>query len=139
MRGMVSLGSHMAVFEGLPGPDSADLVPAGRHESPQLHFLFFNPASYTMDHSFDPISTKGWRGPYLHNGRGAYPGVQTPAIAAANGFDATYGEVGDSTVLDGWGNPIVIEGTTFANAYLVSAGPDGILSTTEDNISLALQ
>jgi type II secretory pathway pseudopilin PulG len=58
--------------------------------------------------------------------------------AAPGNFLARYGETGDPAVLDGWGNPIVLQvpqtpGTTehdrTRHARLVSAGPNGVIDT----------
>lgn len=78
---------------------------------------------------FDPTTRRGWRGPYIRNANGIFP--------ANGGFDPTYGTAGEPTVLDPWGNPIVVQVPThssdpaerFRYARLVSAGSDGALST----------
>ena len=136
MQGIGST-SDPVVRRGFPGPDTAHLVPTSRLDRPQLLFLFVNPATNLSGATYDPVTKRGWRGPYLPRGRfGIYPGL-TPATAAARGFDSRFGEPGDETVLDAWGNPIVIlNGTT--SPELVSAGPDGSLNVLP-NITVPLQ
>lgn len=99
---------------------------------PQLINLFVNPANGTTANSYNSVSRLGWKGPYLTSGLSMYPGVNS--AAASEGFIATYGATGDQTVIDGWGNPIVIvpvEDTTSASPQyyhvLLSAGPTGSL------------
>ena len=122
----------------LPRPGSAALD-AGRENHPQLAYLFLNPETHldgdptTRDH--DPGF--GWHGPYmLHNGNGF---VYT--VDDARRFTRLYGETGDPAVLDGWGNPIVLQEPTntyatdydrWRHARLVSAGPDGVIQTPPD-------
>lgn len=76
---------------------------------------------------YDPNTRLGWRGPYL---------VSSGARYGAD--DPPYGTEGDPAVLDGWGNPVVIQFPTTAiptdpNRYLytrlVSAGPNGVIDT----------
>jgi hypothetical protein len=86
---------------------------------------------------FDPSARRGWRGPYLLNATGRYPDPTSSAVAARN-FTADYGLLNDPCMLDGWGNPIVIQWPTGVDpnsnptghfVRLVSAGPNGILDT----------
>ncbi len=118
-------------------------VPPGRMTTPQLRYLFINPLTENTLTTADPGSTDatvtynpayrlGWRGPYLVPNNGA---VYTfnPATAAATGFLEQYGESGDPAVMDGWGNPIVIQNPGPApdgalDVRLVSAGPNGIVN-----------
>jgi prepilin-type N-terminal cleavage/methylation domain-containing protein len=117
---------------------------------------------------FDPVARRGWHGPYLRPGAGVrnLNAARNGAFPAANerrsmddasflqrGFylDAAtsrYGEPGDLTVGDPWGNPIVIQvpdAAAFTQptqaehrlrfARLVSAGPDGVLTTPLDRLA----
>lgn len=136
MGGMMSTSNHILVRRGLPGPHPDHLAPSNRLENPQLVFLFVNPLNNQPTSTFDPLVGRGWRGPYLLAGSGNYPGMNANPIT--RGFTNTYGETGDPTVLDGWGNPLVIQGTTVIDAVLVSAGADGDLTTTSDNLSVPL-
>ena len=133
----VGASTDAIVKRGFPGPDTSHLAPPSRQDRPQLLFLFVNPVTGLSEATFDPVTKRGWRGPYLPRGRfGTYPGL-TPATAAARGFDSRFGEPGDETVLDAWGNPIVIlSGAT--SPELVSAGPDGSLNVLP-NITVPLQ
>lgn len=121
------------VFAGVSGyPQPNPAAPNGRNLHPQLHFLFVNPGA-----SYDPVTRRGWSGPYLQDGSARYPGaaVEDPA-SLASFTNADYGLTGDVMVPDGWGRPIVIQlptaGTAEQNAQharLISAGPDGVIST----------
>jgi hypothetical protein len=77
--------------------------------------------------SYDSISRRGWNGPYVQHTGGTY------TVNNTAGFTQAYGENGDPTVLDGWGRPIVLQRPSVAqpnlHARLVSAGPDGVIST----------
>jgi hypothetical protein len=119
---------------------------------PMLVWLFRNPASmYGTDTSgitvaatqntLNPVTQLGWNGPYLMTGTAVYPGLNPSA--ANDGFTPTYGTPsnattgtpGDPTVVDGWGNPIVIvyvHDATSSSYYsaLVSAGAGQALDLT---------
>ena len=114
----------------LPRPGEVGLA-AGRVDYPQLRYLFVNPSASpeTATVDFDPAYRLGWRGPYLV---GSNDSLYT--LNASAGFTNAYGENGDPAVLDGWGNPIVIQNPGQLSdgrqdVRLVSAGPDGILNT----------
>lgn len=147
MGGMISESSQTLVRRGMPGPHPNHLLPAGRQEHPQLAFLYVNPFDNSTNSSFDPLVGRGWHGPYLVSSAGRYPGLDPDGNAVSRGFTAAYGIAnsapgandGDPTVLDGWGNPIVIQETSPIEALLVSAGPDGDLLTTNDNLTLPLR
>lgn len=89
--------------------------------------LFIMPTSATP---FDPLTSRGWRGPYLLDATGTYQ-------VNANGFSVAYGANGDPAVLDSWGHPIIIQAAPTAsdsnppNIRLVSAGQDGIVQTPD--------
>ncbi|MFW5693485.1 MAG: pilus assembly FimT family protein [Thermoguttaceae bacterium] len=135
-------GTYHDDMDGLPRPGEAALS-AGRANHPQLAYLFLNPETHldgdplTRDYdvAFDPVSRRGWRGPYLLGSGFTY------AIDAERGFSTLYGEDGDPAVQDGWGNPIVLQepfdpaATEYdrsRHVRLVSAGPDGVLDTPAD-------
>lgn len=113
-------------FETLPYP----LDPV-RVEHPQLAYLFVAPLPGL---TFDPVTRRGWRGPYLLSGPGG-----KYVISASRGFTPRYGLDGDPAPLDGWGHPIVLQQPVMTGsaasskdllfARLVSAGPNGILET----------
>lgn len=98
----------------------------------QLRSLYVNPNPAQL---YDPVTRRGWRGPYLlspPNGAGY-------VLAPSRGFTALYGQDGDPAPLDGWGHPIVLQQpilfcgvispSDLANARLVSAGPNGVIDT----------
>ena len=89
--------------------------------------------------NFNSRTRKGWNGPYLHTSSNSY-GLKTKSgFQFRPGFGAKYGNASDPCVLDGWGNPIVLQieldhltgisETEAKYARLVSAGPNGILET----------
>ena len=95
---------------------------------PQLRYLFVNPGTEMATVTYNPAYHLGWRGPYLVANNGAVYSINT-----ATGFSERYGENGDPAVLDGWGNPIVIQNPGLAldggqDVRLVSAGPNGIVN-----------
>lgn len=104
---------------------------------PQLEYLFVNPAYESSSargatlNSYNSVTRLGWKGPYLTSGLGTYPGAN--ALAASAGFTSAYGATGDQTVLDGWGNPIVIVPAldSAGNEYhiLLSTGSGGSLTS----------
>jgi prepilin-type N-terminal cleavage/methylation domain-containing protein len=108
---------------------------------PQLAFLFWNPNDAIPNAyvDYDPTYRVGWRGPYLVNGNTSFY-----QINATTGFLEQYGENGDPVVLDGWGNPIVVQNPGLAadgvslDVRLVSAGPDGVVNTPPGKATLAL-
>jgi type II secretory pathway pseudopilin PulG len=128
----------------LPRPGQAAWS-AGRPDHPQLVYLFLNPETHldnnptTRDYdlTFDPVSRRGWRGPYLlHQGEGF-----RYEMDPSRGFEIRYGETGDPAALDGWGNPIVLqepnapgvgESQRLRHSRLVSAGPNGVIETDPD-------
>lgn len=146
MAGKTAASSHVLVRRGLPGPSADALFPSSRSNRPQLAFLFVNPLTNGTTPTYDPVSGRGWRGPYLLITAGRYPGMDPDGNAAARGFTSDFGvpnssptsSDGDPAVLDGWGHPVVIQGSTLSDARLVSAGPDGNLLDSSDNLSLPL-
>lgn len=108
-----------------PRPGSNDV---GRHDNPQLHFLFVQP---DPSDDYSPATGLGWNGPYLQAATGTY------ALDATANFDDRYGEEDDRAMLDAWGNPIVLQlwedgaddEEEQAFARLISAGPNGKLDT----------
>lgn len=94
-----------------------------------LKYLFVPPATTTQD------GTR-WNGPYLHRSA-YYPAPTEPGpsgkTAAERGFTSHYAAAGDPTVLDAWGNPVVLLASANGSAArLVSAGPNGVLETSPD-------
>lgn len=132
LRDVIAETYWQDAHRSLPQRDaSVTPVPASRLTTPQLRYLFVNPSTNpeSVTVTFDPTYRLGWRGPYLVDRNNA---IYT--INASAGFTEQYGETGDPTVLDGWGHPIVIQNPGQLSdgrqdVRLVSAGPDGILST----------
>jgi prepilin-type N-terminal cleavage/methylation domain-containing protein len=131
-------------------------VPGFRSVNLRVHDLF-SPSSYSAFATFDPVANRGWRGPYLRSG-GIFPASGDRRFAGdttfleRNFYPATgpsrYAEIGDSCVKDPWGNPVVIQvpaplaftgavddAKRFRYVRLVSAGPDGELSTPLDRLA----
>ena len=89
-----------------------------------LHDLFLQPSSAP---NFNIESKLGWRGPYLTNATGRFHAGLDPSFAAY----VDIGLVDPPAVLDGWGNPIVIQWPSTGDPLetrakyvrLVSAGP----------------
>jgi prepilin-type N-terminal cleavage/methylation domain-containing protein len=131
-----------------------------------LKDLFAMPATTVQSTStamqaFAPCTGRGWRGPYVlyqtatytvNTQRGFTAGAYPNQLNANNSYALTanpaylapagagtigFGQNGDPAMLDGWGNPIVIQwptdtaGVNVQPSYvrLVSAGPNGTLDT----------
>lgn len=83
--------------------------------------------------TYDPVTRRGWRGPYVSSTRATFGALALDATWAA------YGTAQDWAVLDGWGNPIVLQIPDFEPGIdtleerrfvrLVSAGGDGRIDT----------
>ena len=119
-------------YDGLPRMGSFNMPP-------QLVAMFLAPGLS----AYNTSSHSGWHGPYITSSTAVFPGAN-PSTAAARGFLSTSGTSGafgnaangtypgDPTVLDAWGNPIVmvpIFDTSYNQYYyaLISAGPSGML------------
>jgi len=93
----------------------------------RLHFLFVDPDPTTP---FDPNYKVGWRGPYLSQATGSYQVTDLDTnFATGTNFTSGYGQDGDKTVLDAWGNPVVLQdrdpGLEIRDVRVISAGPNG--------------
>jgi type II secretory pathway pseudopilin PulG len=142
MKG-ASDGTGTYFYDGLPRAAANPTV-----YQPQLEWLFKAPALAVPTVPFNATTRLGWNGPYLAGGQSTYPApgqiLSNGQTAELDGFysltgTATFGNVGDQTVLDGWGNPIVIvyitEPSTLLPYYiLLSAGQD---ATLDPSISTA--
>jgi prepilin-type N-terminal cleavage/methylation domain-containing protein len=86
---------------------------------------------------FNPVSQRGWRGPYLLQATGTFqpqatapaPGVSLDASFYPGGYPPAagsyfYGSPGDVAFLDAWGNPIVLQWP--------SVGSSGLADPTQD-------
>ena len=145
----------------LPWPNMAvtatlDLASTARVSHPQLRYLFVNPDTETPSQSTTAtfLSTRRWQGPYITHNGARYGQAGSASANYANNFTTNYGiadvvstsssgvttitSPGDPTVVDAWGNPIVIQlpNTSAADdwtyARLVSAGPNGVIDTPEN-------
>lgn len=122
---------HEALMGSPAGPGYvADMkfVPGFRSAKVSTHDLLL-PSSYPQFESFDPVTRRGWRGPYLKNTRGVanmnparngtFPRADERRFTGDRTFlerrffsdDTTspYGETGKLAVADPWGNPIVLQ------------------------------
>ena len=141
------IGLYWNDNQQLPRPGAS--AATNRANAPQVRYLFVNPATEVATVTFDPVYQLGWRGPYVVNQSGASYKVMNPTAQQGGASSDQYGvgEVtsngvttpGDPTVLDGWGNPIVIQCPSLLpggqltadgalDVRLVSAGPNGIVN-----------
>ncbi|MEL6109997.1 MAG: type II secretion system protein [Planctomycetota bacterium] len=102
---------------------------------------------------FNPVTAIGWRGPYLAQPTGIYPDVSAVHPSTGNtwsddNFTSDYGATGDLTMIDAWGNPIVLQIEFDGNAAtvtsaeaqaarLVSAGPNGTIDWVDSDLGPA--
>jgi prepilin-type N-terminal cleavage/methylation domain-containing protein len=139
-----SLHEIRNVIANMYWDDMGEELPKGGRVYPQLCFLLMNPDTYQdgsgNQQTFDPTYRRGWRGPYFTPQQGS-----TYQIDADHGFSNYYGENGDPAILDGWGNPIVIQNPThdladaiMEDVRLVSAGGNGIIDIDRQAPSIDL-
>jgi len=115
-------------------------VPGFRIVAIRTHDLL-SPSSYPAFAVFDPLTARGWRGPYVRDARGvsntnparngAFPAAderrwEDDQTFLERGFYADaasseYGLAGDRVVADPWGNPVVLQ-LPAADAFALSAG-----------------
>jgi hypothetical protein len=91
--------------------------------------------------TFDPFTEMGWDGPYLTSIE-HYGVLVGMTYQFRPSFDASYGNAGDFALLDGWGNPLILQiefdGVLGVSAQecmysrLISAGPNGVIDTPKD-------
>jgi prepilin-type N-terminal cleavage/methylation domain-containing protein len=160
---VASTGSGVAANPAgnLPRPNMVVFPNGSRQDHPQLRYLFINPDTETPFPTPDAniLTTRHWQGPYVTHQGARFGQVNSKSAGYLNGFTDVYGVAdtastdssgntiitspGDPTVVDAWGNPIVIQvptavqpndpaGTTGSSyARLVSAGPNGVIETDE--------
>lgn len=153
------LNRYMLEMGELPRPRLALTGPSGtRANHPQLVYLFVNPDTHedgNPDNDFinsgtSVLSGRRWEGPYVtHPGLEYYVTDTDSSLTTGTNFTNRYGvgdittRVGDPTVTDAWGHPLVIQepdadgnGTTDAierqHTRIVSAGRNGIIDTPPD-------
>lgn len=134
-------------------PSSTETIQQLRY-LPQLHYLFVNPRQYDASATpryaaisdYDASTKLGWNGPYVMSKSSTYPDPALPRFPNDKndtrtwsdfGFMTAYGQVGDFTVPDPWGSPIVVSiqqrthgSAIMLTAYVVSAGPNKVLDMT---------
>lgn len=142
-------------------------VPAFNPAAIRIHDLLLGD-SHPLFSSFDPVTSRGWNGPYIRSPRrventnparaGRFPGPHDLRFPGDTSFldrgffsdpsVSPYGQPGDLAIADAWGNPIVLQippvtafssptdsRNLFRHARVVSAGPDGVLSTPRDRLA----
>ncbi len=109
----------------LPRP-RADLFGGGaanRANHPQLVYLFVNPDTHEDGNAANDFRVEGtvlsgrrWQGPYLqHSGLEYFVTDSDASLATGTNFTSRYGlgsestRIGDPTVTDAWGHPIVFQ------------------------------
>jgi hypothetical protein len=146
----------------------ADVIAAGtRLDHPQLVYLFVNPRYYEdgstqyndIDADTNALGAQRWQGPYVTHSGSEYFVTDTDTDTDLNtgtNYTPRYGvgvlnadpalRNGDPTVIDAWGQPIVIQeppvdlpnGITAArarqHARLVSPGKNGRLDTPNNSL-----
>lgn len=166
----IARSSMKAIAEGITGSSAGtgyleDLkhVPGFQASEIRIHDLF-SPSSYPAYAGFDPAARRGWRGPYLKPGVGAanlessrsgrFPAAgdrrfsNDPSYLDRGFFTDSYGNPGDLSLGDPWGNPYLIQtppssafaesssdGKRFRYTRVVSAGPDGVLTCPADRLA----
>lgn len=149
---------YLADFKTVPGFQASGI---------RMHDLF-SPSSHPTYETYDPSARRGWRGPYLQPGAGTanlnssrsgrFPEARDQrfvgdATFLDRGFfispgASPYGNPGDLSLADPWGNPFVIQtppvssfsgsagdAKRFRYCRILSAGPDGNLTTPADRLA----
>lgn len=123
-------------------------VPGFQEEDLRIADLLFRRHAWD---TYDPITRRGWRGPYMRGGGGIKreDGTQSGRFPApddrrwtddktfrerqfyADDDSPLYGTTNHPAIADPWGNPIVLQipANDFSHARIVSAGPNGVLDT----------
>lgn len=102
--------------------------------------LFRSPSYLPLEfQNYQASSRLGWRGPYCLLVQGRYGMRTAKGFQFRHGFSSAFGQPADPAILDGWGNPIILQIDFDGNvevqpeearyARLVSAGPNGRLET----------
>lgn len=130
-----------------------------RVNHPQLLYLFVNPDTHEDNQGLandfltstgNMLSGRRWQGPYVtHSGSEYYVSDTDASLTTGTNYTSRYGtgdsttRIGDPTVTDAWGNPLVIQepdvdgnGTISQierqHSRLVSAGKNGRVETPPD-------
>lgn len=128
-----------------------------RINHPQLVYLFVNPDFHEDGDVTNDFNTPGnilsgrsWQGPYVtHSGAKYYVTDTDASLTTGTNYTARYGVgvestlVGDPTVIDAWGHPIVLQepdldSNGIADEYerrhtrIVCAGRNGVIETPPD-------
>jgi hypothetical protein len=155
---LVTMGRLRDVLMGTPGMpgyfQDMELSPIGGfyptgssfNQDVYLEDLYWNPAAiggtsapnnlYTS--TFDPTIKLGWRGPYLTNSAGTLSSALAQYPTSRGRIWPSPPSDSPPAVLDGWGNPIIIQwpqgngitsAQTAAYVRLVSAGRNGVFDS----------
>jgi type II secretory pathway pseudopilin PulG len=117
--------AYHANMKGIEVQEGTEIIP-GTTGVPRrlLHLMTQPPIVQDELKQYNPLTQRGWRGPYLASASGKFRATLHSSFAA-------YGSLDSPAHLDGWGNPIVIQWPTTSDAVatraryvrLVSAGP----------------
>ena len=134
-------------------------IPGFSNSLVRIGYLLEAPTNYPAFTNFDPVTRRGWHGPYVQDVRpvdntnetlsGCFPAVHDRRCATDTTFGergfyaADYGATNDPALADPWGNPVVLQMPTnelsddelLQYARLVSAGPNGVLDTPLDRLA----
>ena len=158
MRELI-VNQYLVDMGELPRPRRDVVAGGSRLDHPQLVYLFVNPDTHEDGDPNNDWSLTGsvlngrrWQGPYVqHRGLEYFVTDSDASLETGTNYTNRYGvgdeatRVGDPTVTDAWGQPIVIQEPDLdgngiisdlerRHTRLVSPGRNGILNTPPDEL-----